>query len=266
MTVGLSTYAFFWQWHDTATSPLSLTDMIEKTAGWDVKLFQICDYAALDSYDNAALSKLRRHAESSGVTLELGTRGVTPSHLSHYLHIAKLLGARLVRTMINTADHRPTPEEAVRVLGQSTPAYEQAGVTLALETYEQVPVRDLVGIVDAVDSPNLGICLDPANCVAALEHPRDTVELTAPLVANIHVKDFAFTRQAGWVGFALVGAPLGNGLLDYDHLAQTVQPDRRGISQVVEHWLPWQGDSLTTVNIEDQWTLHNLDYLRSKQA
>ena len=93
MTVGLSTYAFFWQWHDTATSPLSLTDMIEKTAGWDVKLFQICDYAALDSYDNAALSKLRRHAESSGVTLELGTRGVTPSHLSHYLHIAKLLGA-----------------------------------------------------------------------------------------------------------------------------------------------------------------------------
>jgi 3-oxoisoapionate decarboxylase len=266
MTVGLSTYAFFWQWHDTATSRLSLTDMIEKTAAWDVKLLQICDYPPLDSYDDTALSQLQGHAESCGVTLELGTRGVTPRHLSHYLHIAKLLGARLVRTMINTADHRPTPEEAVRMLGQSTPAYEQAGVTLALETYEQVPVRDLVGIVDAVDSPNLGICLDPANCVAALEHPRDTIELTAPRVANVHVKDFAFTRQAGWVGFSLVGAPLGNGLLDYDHLAHTVQPDRRGISQVVEHWLPWQGDSLTTVNTEDQWTLHNLDYLRSKQA
>jgi len=168
--------------------------------------------------------------------------------------------------MINTADHRPTREEAVRMLGQSTPAYEQAGVTLALETYEQVPVRELVGIVDAVDSPNLGICLDPANCVAALEHPRDTIELTAPRVANVHVKDFAFTRQSGWVGFSLVGAPLGNGLLDYDHLTQTVQPDRRGISQVVEHWLPWQGDSLTTANTEDQWTLHNLDYLRSKQG
>ena len=266
MTIGLSTYAFFWQWHDTATSPLSLTDMIEKTAVWDVELFQICDYPAIDSYDDTALVKLRRRAESCGVTLELGTRGVTPGHLSHYLHIAKLLGARLVRSMINTADHRPTREEAVRMLGQSTPAYEQAGVTLALETYEQVPVRELVGIVDAVDSPNLGICLDPANCVAALEHPRDTIELTAPRVANVHVKDFAFTRQSGWVGFSLVGAPLGNGLLDYDHLTQTVQPDRREISQVVEHWLPWQGDSLTTANTEDQWTLHNLDYLRSKQG
>jgi 3-oxoisoapionate decarboxylase len=45
-----------------------------------------------------------------------------------------------------------------------------------------------------------------------------------------------------------------------------VQPDRRGISEVVEHWLPWQGDSVTTVNTEDQWSLHDLDYLRSKQA
>ena len=53
MTIGLSTYAFFWQWHDTATSPLSLSDMIEKTAEWDVKLFQICDYPAIDGYDDA---------------------------------------------------------------------------------------------------------------------------------------------------------------------------------------------------------------------
>ena len=44
------------------------------------------------------------------------------------------------------------------------------------------------------------------------------------------------------------------------------EPQAVGISQVVEHWLPWQGDSLTTTNTEDQWTLHNLDYLRSKQA
>ena len=59
MTIGLSTYAFFWQWLDTATSPLSLTDMIEKTAVWDVELFQICDYPAIDSYDDTALAKLR---------------------------------------------------------------------------------------------------------------------------------------------------------------------------------------------------------------
>ena len=87
----------------------------------------------------------------------------------------------------------------------------------------------LVGIVDAVDSPNLGICLDPANCVAALELPRDTIELTAPRVANIHVKDFAFTRQDGWVGFTLVGCTArATGCSTTTTWSQTVQPDRAG--------------------------------------
>ena len=95
----------------------------------------------------------------------------------------------------------------------------------------------LVRIIEAVGSPALGVCLDPANCVAALELPRDVVTTAAPHVKNWHVKDFAFTRQAGWVGFNLVGCPLGEGLLDYDGIAQgrrpgsqRHQPDRRALA------------------------------------
>ena len=79
----------------------------------------------------------------------------------------------------------------------------------------------LVDIVTRVDSPALGICLDPGNCVAALELPTDTVEAAAPYVRNIHVKDFAFSRRDGWVGFTFAGCPLGEGLLDYRHLIDT---------------------------------------------
>ena len=32
MTIGISTYAFFWQWHDTAEQPLSLIEMITEDA------------------------------------------------------------------------------------------------------------------------------------------------------------------------------------------------------------------------------------------
>lgn len=266
MTIGLSTYAFFWQWHETATRPLSLHDMIDKTADLGVELFQICDYPSVADLDDAGLETLRRHAECRNVTLELGTRGVQPAHLHRYLQLADRLDARIVRSMINTADHRPTPAEAVDLLRQSVPDYEAAGVTLALETYEQIPVRTLLEVVQAVGSNHLGICLDPANCVAALELPRDTVELTAARVVNIHVKDFTFTRQTGWVGFSLVGERLGDGLLDYDHLVRTVQPEDRRINQVIEHWLPWQGDSTTTIATEDEWTRHNLSYLRSATA
>jgi sugar phosphate isomerase/epimerase len=240
--------------------------MIDKAAGWDVTLFQICDYPLIETYDDASLAALRRHAAERGVRLELGTRGVRPEHLARYLRIAQALDVTLVRSMINSADHRPTLEEAVALLQQAVPAYEEAGVTVALETYEQVRVRDLVRVVEEVDSPSLGICLDPANCVAALELPAVTVELTTPYVRNIHVKDFAFTRQDGWVGFTLAGCPLGEGLLDYHHLVDSAQAEQRGINQIIEHWLPWQGDSATTIQTEDQWTLHNLSYLRSQTA
>ena len=266
MTIGVGTYAFFWQWQPTAEQPLTLSDMIDKAAGWDVGLFQICDYPLIEAYDDAELAALRRHAADRGVQLELGTRGVQPEHLARYLRIAQALGVTLVRSMINSADHRPSVPEAINLLTEVIPAYEDAGVTVALETYEQIPVRDLVQVVEEVGSPSLGICLDPGNCVAGLELPVTTVELSAPYVRNIHVKDFAFSRRDGWVGFTFAGCPLGEGLLDYRHLVDTVQAERRQLNQIIEHWLPWQGDSATTIQTEDQWTLHNLSYLRSQTS
>lgn len=75
------------------------------------------------------------------------------------------------------------------------PAYESAGVSLALETYEQLSSRDLVTLVEAVGSPNLGICLDPANCVAALEHPKAVIDRCAPRQS---LRRFLPGVAAGW--------------------------------------------------------------------
>ena len=124
----------------------------------------------------------------------------------------------------------------------------------------------LVDLVATIDSPRLGICLDPGNVVARLEHPADVVALTAPWVRNLHVKDFAFTRSPDMVGFRFAGCPLGEGLLDYDGLMAAVQPERRGISRIVEQWVPWQGDSAGTVARETEWAEHALRWLRAADA
>ena len=257
--IGLSTYAFFWQWHETAPAPLDLAAMIDRTAELGAPLFQICDYPRIEAFDAAELRALRVHAERRGVTLELGTRGVHPAHLRRYLELARALDVTLVRSMVRAG------EDAVPMLRSAIDAFERSGVTVALETYEQVPTAVLVDVVAAVASPALGICLDPANCVAALEHPAETIAKTAAWVRNVHVKDFAFTRKDGWVGFTLAGCPLGEGRLDYPALVAAVRPDERGINQVIEHWLPWQGDSRSTTELEQHWTAGNLDTLRSYQ-
>lgn len=264
--IGLGTYAFFWQHSEKAPEPLSLAGMLQRTRDLGVDLFQICDYGPLSGYSAAELRTLRATADDLGIRLELGTRGVGADHLAHYLGLADVLGATLVRSMINTADHQPTLVEAEHLLTDALGAYEAAGVTLALETYEQIQSRDLVALVESIGSPSLGICLDPANSVAALEHPNDVIDRCAPWVANIHVKDFAFTRRGGWVGFTLEGAELGTGLLDYDHLMRVVDPESRGINRIVEHWLPWQGTFEETCRMENLWNLNNLTYLRSNHS
>ncbi|MET0303163.1 MAG: sugar phosphate isomerase/epimerase family protein [Microbacteriaceae bacterium] len=263
--IGLGSYAFFWQNSDRSPAPLSLAQQLQRTRDLDVDLFQICDWLPLLAMSAAELRDARATADDLGIRLELGTKGIATDHLATFLELADVLGADVVRSMVFGPDSRPTLPEAERLLREIMPRFEDAGVTLALETYEQLSSAELVALVEAVGSDRLGICLDPANTVAALEHPRDVVERCAALTRNIHIKDFRFTRRGGWVGFTLEGAPLGEGLLDLEHLLATVRPADRGISTIVEHWLPWTDDYDTTARLENDWTAATLTALRSME-
>lgn len=262
--IGLSSYAFFWQLSDKVSKPLTIHQALERTAAMGVDLFQICDYAPLEGMTDAELKEVRATADSQGICLELGTKGIRPEHLRKFLRIAGILRAPLLRTMFNVPGHTPTAEEAVAIFKDVLPEFEAAGVKIAVETYEQVPTARILEVIRRVDSPHLGICSDPANTVAALEMPREVIDAVAPYVLNMHIKDFAFSRKEGWVGFTYSGAPLGEGLLDYDHMAREIQPQQRSINQIVEHWLPWQDTEDETIRLENQWTQQSIDFLRSK--
>jgi sugar phosphate isomerase/epimerase len=262
--IGLSSYAFFWQLSDKVSEPLSIHQALERTAALGVDLFQICDYAPLEAMTDQELQAVRATADRLGISLELGTKGIRPEHLRKFLHIAGILRAPLLRTMFNVPGHTPTAEEAVAIFKEVLPEFEAAGVKIAVETYEQVPTSRILDVIRGVDSPYLGICSDPANTVAALEMPREVIDAVAPYVLNMHVKDFAFSRKDGWVGFTYAGAPLGEGLLDYAYMVSKFQPHQRNINQIVEHWLPWQDSEAETIRLENQWTRHSIEFLRSK--
>lgn len=264
MSIGLSTYAYFWRMSSSNPQPMSLDDVLRDAAELGVDVFQICDHAPLDGADDARLDELGRTARELGIFLEVGTRGTDPGHLARYLAIARAIDARLVRSMWTDGTDRPDSAETERRLASVLPAYRDAGVTLALETYEQVPTTQLVDVVRRFDDPHLGICLDPANTVAALEHPDDVVRDTLPFVRNWHVKDFDFIRSPGWVGFHYTGVPIGTGKLRYDAIHEALRPEARDINEIVEFWLPGQSNFETTARTESSWTTTTIDYLRSR--
>ena len=270
MKIGIGTYSLFWEFSDRNPNPLSISGMIERAAELGCEVFQICDDPRIDDLTPAALQQLRKNADLLGIALELGTRTIGRDHLTRYIVIAEALGAHTLRSMVQSQEILTGPEAAVSELRAVLPRLEASGVRLALETYEQVPTPTLLKIVESVDSPLVGICLDPANCVSALEHPKDVVDSCATRTLNLHVKDFAFARQEGWVGFTFSGAPLGEGLLDLDHELTAVYGKRPSTSEapsaIVEHWLPWQGDLESTLSAERAWTDRTLTALRAWRA
>lgn len=262
-TIGLGSYAFFWQHSELVPEPLTLADELRATAELGVRRYQICDDPRLPEADRD-LADLRAVANDLGVVLELGTRGTNEAHLSRFLGAAKALGATIVRSMATSGDDRPSMSESERRLRAVAPQFEDAGVDLALETYEQISSSDLVSLIEAVASDRIGICLDPANTVAALEHPRDVIRRCAPYTKNVHLKDFAFSRRDGWVGFELTGCRFGDGLLEIADLEQAV--DLTKVSAIVEHWLPWPGEAADAIEKERDWTNATLDHFRKEAS
>ncbi|MEJ5914440.1 sugar phosphate isomerase/epimerase family protein [Pseudokineococcus sp. 1T1Z-3] len=271
MKVGTSTYALFWTWHagPGRSGDLPETDLrglVARGADDGAEVVQLCDHPDVERQSPEQLRGLRSFAAERGVCLEAGTRGVDAEHLDRWLDVCAALGSPLLRSMLPASARDPEGfRAAVAGITRVVPRLEDAGVDLALETYEQVPTGTLVDVVEAVGSDRVGICLDPGNCVAALEHPRDVVERCAPHVRNVHVKDFGFSRQDGWVGFTYAGAPLGEGLLDLDHLLDAALAVRPDVTCVVEQWVPWQGDAAATRETEAAWNARSLAVLTAQQ-
>ena len=86
MTIGLSTYAFFWQWHHTAENPLTVAQMVDRTADLGLSVFQICDYPLLESYEPDDLDRYeqRRQPDRSGTEVRQIGRATEAEAVHHH--------------------------------------------------------------------------------------------------------------------------------------------------------------------------------------
>jgi sugar phosphate isomerase/epimerase len=265
MKIGLGTYTYFWQISSRRGDDGFLETMLDEAAQLGGQVFQVCDYPPLNDFSASRLSQVRRHAESLGLELEVGTRGVDADHLERYLGIAEALGARFVRSMFARAGEDVVLASASRELKKALVAYRASGVTLGLETYEQVSAADTVRVIDELGTDCFGVCLDPANGIGSYELPQDTVATTAPYVVNVHVKDFDFARREGGQGFTVTGRALGEGAYDLSGILAALATHGRDPNLILEHWVPYDTDDDSTIARERAWTRHGMTTLLSQR-
>lgn len=265
MRLGISSWTFPWAIGVSGFLPrrtIRLADLLHRAAVLKVGVVQVADNLPLHELDSAELRDARDQARSLGLRIEIGTRGVEPAHLLHYLKLAESFDAPLLRTLTHSAKQQPSLEQAEKWIREVLPEFEAQGVTLGLENYEKHSCRELADLVRRLESSHVGVCLDTVNSLGALETPEVVVETLAPLTVNLHVKDFTIERVPQMMGFVVSGAAAGEGRLSIPWLLQQIPPNKN-VSAILEQWPPLRDSIEKTVAMEKEWAERGVQYLRS---
>jgi sugar phosphate isomerase/epimerase len=260
MKIGASSYTWPWAVGREGyppEKPIDAFGLLEKTRHHDLSVLQLADIPHLHKMKQSELEAISQIAVSNDIALETGTRGIDPDHLMTYLSIARTLGSTLVRTITQSLD-----DEAASRLKGVLPAYEEAGVYIALENHDEYSTHHLASFIDKIGSSFLGVCLDTVNSFAALETPDVVVKTLAPYAFNFHVKDFQIVRFGSELGFSIIGSPAGEGRLDIPWIIDYLKRAGREPNLILELWTPFSENLDQTIKREDEWAHRSIRYLK----
>ena len=140
MRLGLGSYACAWAIGVPGfrpAAPLDAVGLIRRAAGLGLGLVQIADNLPLEDLPPEEIASIRRAALSAGVAVELGARGIAPAHLRRMFELCGVFDCRVLRLVVDTADHHPSPAEVTRAIGDLTPELERLGIVLAIENHDR---------------------------------------------------------------------------------------------------------------------------------
>ncbi|GAN82111.1 sugar phosphate isomerase/epimerase family protein [Acidocella aminolytica] len=139
--------------------------------------------------------------------------------LKYHTAIAGRIGAKVMRICCGSRRTRPTEwsrhKAALLPLLHEAVAHAEAHrVVLAIENHIDLLADELVELIETVNSPWLGVCLDTANNLRMLEDPLQATLKLVPYARTTHIKDVR-ARSGNPHDFSFwPSVPLGQGLID----------------------------------------------------
>ena len=195
-----------------------------------------CD---LESKDEKRLGEVRNAAEERGLYLEynFSLNEEFDSRLTDSIEggigIAEKLGAQIAKVSLDIRRPRPLYGSCFHPLVMSQlcvvfekikaaiPLIEKTGVKLALENHTETYADEILWLIDQVNHPLVGACVDTVNSMAVLESPVDAVEKLAPYAFVNHFCDHKLDRDQ--FGIRFHGVALGDGDIDCLRVLNTIK-------------------------------------------
>ena len=262
--VGVGSYTFPWAVGIAGfpvQSPMTPLELVKQTAQLGLTVCQICDNMPLHTFDEQDLGLLASEAQSKGILLEVGTRGIGAPWLYSYLDVCAVLKSRVLRTLVDKDEVLEDPTELAERIEPIVHELTNREVILVIENYEAYTSAWLHRLVSEIDSPYVRVCLDPVNCFGISEDPLRVVTTLGPLVGNVHIKDYKITREEHRLGYRITGTPAGAGMLPTQELLKSLDPADE-LSGIVELWTPFQGNVEDSVRLERAWAEQSIENIR----
>jgi 3-oxoisoapionate decarboxylase len=266
MKVGLGSYAFAW---NLATEdpevirPIkNVMDLVLQAKNWGLTRIQLADNVPVHNMTALELENLKTYVQSVSIQIELGARGLNQDHLEKYLDLAIYFDSPILRFVIDQPGYEPSLMEVFDIIRSYISKLEQNRISLAIENHDRFRSDQLKNLVEKLDSSHVGICLDTANSIGANEGLLETVHQLAPYTLQVHAKDFTIRRLWHQMGFEVIGAIGGTGMMKLPYILDQLSPFRRCQSIILEQWVPFQDDRAYLVQLEADWAAKSIAYLQ----
>jgi sugar phosphate isomerase/epimerase len=242
---------------------MSAHDLLNRAAELGVRVVQIADNLLNEQQDLEGLPRVVEQARILGIDLEWGMAGLAPERIRRGLFHATEVGSSVLRLLLDTPQHHPTPDEVVSTLSGLLPEFERAGVTLAIENHDRFRAATLLDILRRLQSDAVGICFDTANSIGCLESAERVLDVLGPRVVNVHIKDYCISRPAHQKGFVVEGRAAGRGQLAIGGLISRLRELGRDPNVIIELWPPPQSTLAESVALESAWAGESVHFLRT---
>lgn len=287
MRLGLHTYSFYmhgigqaWAgfrlpW-DRQLTPFDLFEL-GKELGLDG--FHIDD-GVLENLDPGYVKEVGAAAESHQLFLEynmsmdLGGFGIGIQHdIGEGIQTAAALGADVVKIGMEIPRPRPRAgsrfhkavvpylKETADRLKKAAPLAEALNLRLALENHCDSFSEEVLWVLDEVNHPVVGACVDTMNAWYVAEDPMKAIENLAPVAFTNHFRDdrIEFTRD----GFRVCGGAVGDGDIDMKKAYQLIKDHAPGNRIIIETETGFSlDDKENALRLEIETVKKSIDYCR----
>ncbi len=120
----------------------------------------------------------------------------------------------------------------IKKLKRISRSLKEYNFILAIENHQDLHSKELVEIIDDVDSDFIGINWDVGNSISCLDTPDSFYARTKDFIRNVHLKDYKVYESEE--GIRLVRCPIGDGYVNFERILKLIDENKRINSYSIE--------------------------------